>query len=73
MTKRVDGRCTKLMFIDVKKAQLNPLCEEDVYLELPEECTCPPGYWGKLVYCMYGMRGAAAAWEKCYADKLINE
>eukprot|EP00973_Karenia_brevis_P089043 12349492-Karenia_brevis.AAC.1 len=22
---------------------------------------------------MYGMRGAAAAWENCYADKLINE
>eukprot|EP00973_Karenia_brevis_P007738 1050927-Karenia_brevis.AAC.1 len=22
---------------------------------------------------MYGMRGAAAAWGKCYADKLSNE
>eukprot|EP00973_Karenia_brevis_P066740 9278807-Karenia_brevis.AAC.1 len=22
---------------------------------------------------MYGMRGAAAAWEKCYADKLSSE
>eukprot|EP00973_Karenia_brevis_P039756 5487493-Karenia_brevis.AAC.1 len=29
MTKRVDGRCRKLMFIDVKKAHLNPVCEED--------------------------------------------
>eukprot|EP00973_Karenia_brevis_P012350 1678865-Karenia_brevis.AAC.1 len=37
MTKRVDGRCRKLMFIDVKKAHLNPVCEEDVYLDLPEE------------------------------------
>jgi hypothetical protein len=33
----------KLMFIDVKKAHLNPRCEEDVYIELPEECGAPPG------------------------------
>eukprot|EP00973_Karenia_brevis_P090659 12403579-Karenia_brevis.AAC.1 len=61
------------MFIDVKKAHLNPRCEEDVCLELLEECTCPPGYCGKLRYWMYGMRGAAAAWKKCYADALIHE
>eukprot|EP00973_Karenia_brevis_P002221 298759-Karenia_brevis.AAC.1 len=36
-----DGRSRKLMFIDVKKAHLNPVCEEDVYLELPVECNCP--------------------------------
>eukprot|EP00973_Karenia_brevis_P060602 8428114-Karenia_brevis.AAC.1 len=48
----------------LKKAHLNPVCEGDVYLELPEECTCPPGYCGELAYWMYGMRGAAAAWEK---------
>eukprot|EP00973_Karenia_brevis_P036542 5038793-Karenia_brevis.AAC.1 len=41
-TSRKDGRSTKLMFIDVKKAHLNLRCEEDVYLELPEECHCPP-------------------------------
>eukprot|EP00973_Karenia_brevis_P060263 8384785-Karenia_brevis.AAC.1 len=29
VTKRVDGRSRKLMFIDVKKAHLNPVCEED--------------------------------------------
>eukprot|EP00973_Karenia_brevis_P028453 3921295-Karenia_brevis.AAC.1 len=29
MTKRVDGRCRKMMFIDVKKAHLNPVCEEE--------------------------------------------
>eukprot|EP00973_Karenia_brevis_P006856 930524-Karenia_brevis.AAC.1 len=27
--KRVDGRSRKLMFIDAKKAHLNPVCEED--------------------------------------------
>eukprot|EP00973_Karenia_brevis_P061106 8498156-Karenia_brevis.AAC.1 len=29
VTMREDGRSRKLMFIDVKKAHLNPLCEED--------------------------------------------
>eukprot|EP00973_Karenia_brevis_P049163 6818831-Karenia_brevis.AAC.1 len=60
------------MFIDVKKAHLNPVCREDVYLELPVECHCPPGYCGELKYWMYGMRQAAAAWEKFYADKLSS-
>eukprot|EP00973_Karenia_brevis_P016808 2302418-Karenia_brevis.AAC.1 len=64
ITKRSDGKSRKLMFIDGKKAHLNPVCDEDVYLELPEECHCPPGYCGKFVYWMYGMRGAAAAWEE---------
>eukprot|EP00973_Karenia_brevis_P094011 12420296-Karenia_brevis.AAC.1 len=30
MIKRTDGRYRKLMFIDVKKAHLNPRCEEDI-------------------------------------------
>eukprot|EP00973_Karenia_brevis_P085975 11924642-Karenia_brevis.AAC.1 len=60
------------MFIDVKKAHLNPVCEEDIYPELPEECHFHPGYCGKLKYWMCGMRGAAAAWEKCYADKFSS-
>eukprot|EP00973_Karenia_brevis_P054499 7573997-Karenia_brevis.AAC.1 len=46
--RRVDGRSRKLMFIDVKKVHLNQVCEEDVYLELPVECHCPPGCCGKL-------------------------
>eukprot|EP00973_Karenia_brevis_P024491 3378904-Karenia_brevis.AAC.1 len=70
LTSRKDGRSTTLMFIDVKRAHLNPKCEEDIYLELPEECHLPPGYCGKLKYWMYGMRQAAAAREKHYADKL---
>eukprot|EP00973_Karenia_brevis_P053451 7428645-Karenia_brevis.AAC.1 len=61
------------MFVDVKKAHLNPVCEEEVCLELPEECHCPLGYCSKLNYWMYGMRGAAAAaWEKCYAEKFSS-
>eukprot|EP00973_Karenia_brevis_P092032 12410376-Karenia_brevis.AAC.1 len=44
VTRREDGKSMKLVFIDVKKAHLNPVCEEDVYLELPEACDCPPGH-----------------------------
>ena len=31
------GRFRKMMFIDVKKAHLVPVCNEDVYIELPAE------------------------------------
>eukprot|EP00973_Karenia_brevis_P027514 3795126-Karenia_brevis.AAC.1 len=58
------------MSIDVKKAHLNTECREDVYLELPSECHCPPGYCGKLRKWMYGMRQAASAWELHYSEKL---
>eukprot|EP00973_Karenia_brevis_P055299 7688611-Karenia_brevis.AAC.1 len=37
--------------------------------ELPPECNCPEGYCGKLNYWMYGMRGAASAWERHYVGK----
>eukprot|EP00973_Karenia_brevis_P069178 9619237-Karenia_brevis.AAC.1 len=43
-TRRKDGRQRKLMFIDVKKAHLNPRCEENVYPDRPPECNCPEGY-----------------------------
>eukprot|EP00973_Karenia_brevis_P054465 7568148-Karenia_brevis.AAC.1 len=64
VARRKDGRSRKLMFTDAKKAPLNPKCEGDVYLELPEECNCPPGHCGKLRFWMYGMRQAASAWER---------
>ena len=69
-TRNKSGVYRKLMFIDVKKAHLNPGCNEDVYVDLPEECECPPGFCGKLVYWMYGMRQAASAWENHYAGLL---
>ena len=62
----------KLMFIDARKAHLNPKCEEDVYINLPEECGCPENHCGKLVYWLYGFRPAAAAWEKHYTSLLEN-
>ena len=60
----------KLMFIDVRKAHLNARCEEDVYVELPEEFGVGRGVCGKLRRWLYGMRKAAAGWEDHYAEKL---
>ena len=69
-TNRKDGRRRKLMFIDVRKAHLNPVCEQDVYIELPDECGDEAGVCGKLNFWLYGFRPAAAAWEKLYSQRL---
>ena len=58
------------MFIDAKKAHLNPECEENVYIELPSESGSKEGVCGKLNYWLYGFRPAAAAWEKHYSKLL---
>ena len=67
-TRRKDRRWRKMMFIDARKAHLNPKCEEDVYIELPEECGAGPGVCGKLNFWLYGFRKAASAWEALYAS-----
>ena len=54
----------KLLFIDAKKAHMNPCCVGDVFIELPEEAGCGLGVCGKLNYWLHGFRPAAAAWEK---------
>lgn len=69
-TKRKDGLWRKLLFIDVRKAHLNPRCDEDVYIELSEECGVKPGMCGKLKNWLYGFRKAASAWEALYASYL---
>ena len=69
VTRRKDGAQRRLVFIDARKAHLNPRCEEDVYIELPEECGCPKGMCGKLNFWLYGFRPAAAAWEKLYSGR----
>ena len=45
-TSTKDGRFRKLSFIDARKAHLNPVCTEDVYIELPEDSGCPEGMCG---------------------------
>ena len=69
-TRRKDGRFRKLLFVDARKAHLNPKCEEDVYIELPAESESKPGMCGKLDFWLYGFRPAAAAWEKHYSGLL---
>ncbi len=49
-TRRRDGKVRKLMFIDARKAHLNPRCEQEVYIQLPEEAGAGPGMCGKLDY-----------------------
>jgi len=69
-TRTKSGRFRKLLFIDARKAHLNPKCEEEVFIELPEECHAPEGSCGRLNFWLYGFRPAAAAWEKHYAALL---
>ena len=45
MTRRGDGKRRKLLVIDARKAHLNPKCEEDVFVELPEKAGSGPGIW----------------------------
>jgi hypothetical protein len=62
----------KLMFIDVSEAHLNAFCNEEVYVELPEDFE-RPGECGRLKRWLYGMRPAASGWEDHYTDKLESE
>ena len=63
-------RCKrKLLFVDAKKAHLNPRCLEDVYIELPKECGVGKEFCGKLNFWLYGFRKAASAWEDLCAKK----
>ena len=59
----------KLMFIDVKKAHLNAVCEEEAWVELPPEFW-EYGRFARLRRWLYGMRKAAAGWEENYAARL---
>ena len=64
------GARRKMLFMDARKAHLNPRCEQEVYIELPEEAGAAQGMCGKLEFWMYGMRQAAQAWEECYSRKM---
>ena len=52
----------KLMFVDVKKAHLNAKCDEEEWVELPDEFN-KFGRYTKLKRWLYGMRKAASGWE----------
>jgi hypothetical protein len=67
------SRKRKVLIIDVKKAHVYPLCDQDVYIELPAEAGASPGTCGKLVHWLYGFRHAAQAWESHFAENLERE
>ena len=67
--RRKDGRYKKMMFVDARKAHLNPRCDQNVFIELPAEAGAATGKCGKLNYWLYGFRPAAQAWENFYANK----
>ena len=70
LSKAAGSRKRKVLVIDVKKAHLYPLCDQDVFIELPKEAGAGPGACGKLVHWLYGFRPAAQAWENHYAGNL---
>ena len=72
-TRRKDGIPRKTLYLDVKKAHVQPLCEKEVYVELPEEAGVGPDECGKLIHWLYGCREAAQAWEEHYSALLIKE
>ena len=53
-TRRLNKKKKKLMFIDAKKAHINPECNEKVYIKLPEECGVAKGKCGRLKHWLYG-------------------
>ena len=57
------------MFIDVRKTHLNAVCDEEEWVELPEEFW-KFGRYAKLKRWLYGMRKAAAGWEEDYAKRM---
>ena len=62
----------KLMFIDVKKAHLNAMCEVEEWVELPEEFW-EWGRYARLKRWLYGMRKAASGWEEDFAAQFKEE
>ena len=60
------------MFVDVKKAHLNAKCDEEEWVELPDEFK-KFGWYAKLKRWLYGMRMAASEWEDDYARRLVKD
>ena len=67
------GKSRKLLFVDVKKAHIIPICDKDVYFEIPVEANPGDGKCGKLRHWLYGFRPAAQAWDSHYAANFVGE
>ena len=60
-------------FIDGKNAHVNARFLKEVYAVLPDEAGEVEGKCGKLIYCLYGCREAAQAWEENYSNWLEDK
>ena len=50
MTIRPGGTPRKSMYLDIKKAHLTPLCNQDVYVSLPGEAGVGKDQCGELIH-----------------------
>jgi hypothetical protein len=66
-------RDLKMLLVDVRKAHLNPVCEDKAYVEIPPESKFyEEGKCGRLKRWLYGMRPAAQAWQRDYTARLVG-
>ena len=61
-----------LRFVDVTKAHLSAKCDEEEWVELPDEFR-NFGRYAKLQRWLYGMRKAASGWEDDDARRLVED
>ena len=61
----------KLDLLDISRAHFNAKPKTETFVELPPE-RAAPGMCGKLLYNLYGTRGAAQAWEDHYGDHMVQ-
>jgi hypothetical protein len=63
----------RLAILDVKRAFLHGLMEEEVFIELPDEDAMKKlGYVGILVKAMYGTRSAPLMWQKVVKKTMLD-
>jgi hypothetical protein len=63
----------RLAILDVKRAFLHGIMEEEVYIELPDEDDMKQlGYVGILLKAMYGTRSAPLMWQKVVKKTMRN-
>ena len=67
------GKVLKMLFLDVTKAHLNGVCDDEgAYVKFPEEAQMGDRI-AKLKFWLYGMRPAARGWEEDYAKRSKEE
>ena len=69
-TRRKDGRERKSMHLDKKKAHVIPLCEQDVYVELPAEAEVQEGRVRQVDPLVVWVQTGGQAWEEHYSALL---